>query len=448
VRGSRRRQGTTATALAVAVALLGSPVGPVGAPTPAAAAQAVDPDAPATAPAPPVDAPLRSGFTPDGVATAVVPGPPQTAPSVSATGAVVFDPADGVLLAAVDPRTPRPMASLTKIMTVLLALEAVEAGRVPEQLTVSAEAAATGQLPGVATLGLREGDVVALRDVLAGELLRSGNDGAVAVAEHVAGSETAYVAMMNARAATLGLEDTAFLDASGLSNDPAHHATPLDLALLGHEAMAHPDVAAWAGAATLDVEPFGVLENRNELLAAYPGTTGVKTGFTTLAGQCLVASAERDGRTLFAVVLGSADRVADTTALLDHGFEAFARPTPLRPGDVAATYRTAAGDVVLSVAEELARTVGAGADVQVVTRLAPDAALPIAVGAPLGEAVLLVDGEAVDRVALQADAALPAGGPVEGPADGLGDGVGAGGAIADALRAFARLAPRTAPVPA
>ncbi|HUG85590.1 MAG TPA: serine hydrolase [Euzebya sp.] len=399
-----------------------------------AAPEGPDPTATAVPAVPPLMTPLRSGFTPEGVAAAVVPGPPVQAPPLTASGAVLLDPADGVILAGVEPRTARPMASTTKIMTVLVALEAVESGRVAPHLQVSAFAAATGQLPGVATLGLREGDEVEVRAILAGELLRSGNDGAVALAEHIAGDEPAYVAQMNQRAQALGLEDTGFVDSSGLSNDPAHRATPLDLALLGHEAMSHPDFAAWAGAATLTVQPFGLLENRNELLRTYPGTTGIKTGYTNLAGLCVVASADRDGRTLYAVVLGSDDRVADATALLDHGFTDYRRPVPLQAGDVPTSYRTAAGTVPLSVAEDLARTVTAGAAVQVLTRLAPDAGLPISVGTPLGESVLLVDGQEVDRTPLLADE------PVGEGADG------AGAALADALRAFARLQPRESAV--
>ncbi|CAN5457761.1 hypothetical protein BH23ACT9_BH23ACT9_23620 [soil metagenome] len=394
----------------------------------------VDPSAPALPLAPPSSAPLQSGFTPEGVATTPVPGPAQTTPPITAPGAVLFDPADGVILAGVEPRTARRMASTTKIMTVLLALEAVEQGLVADELTVSAFAAATVRLPGVATLNLEEGDVVDVRDLLAADLLRSGNGGAVALAEHVAGDEAAYVAQMTQLAVSLGLEDTRFVDASGLTDDPAHRATPLDLALLGHEAMSHPDFAAWAGAATLTVEPFGVLENRNEMLTAYPGTTGIKTGFTNLAGLCLVASVERDGRVLYAVVLGSEDRVADTTALFDHGFTAFPRPTPLRAGDTPATYRTATGAVALSVAEDLSRTVGAGAAVEMRTLLAPDAALPIVPGTPLGEAVMVVDGQEVDRTPLLADGAV----------DLAGDSAGA--ALADAIRAFTRMAERRADV--
>ncbi len=404
----------------------------------------VDPNAPAAVPPLPTDAPLQSGLTPEQVAAATIPGPRPDPPTVTATGAVLFDPADGVLLAAVDPRTALPMASTTKIMTVMLALEALETGQVGPEVTVSTAAAATGQLPGVATLGLREGDVVPLLDLLAADLLQSGNDGAVAIAEHVAGSETGFVAMMNARAASLGLEDTGFVDASGLSDDPAHRATPLDLALLGQEAMTHPSFAAWAGSASLDVPPFGVLENRNELLTLYEGTTGIKTGFTSRAGLTLVASAEREGRTLYAVVLGSEDRVSDTIALFDHGFGDYTRPIGAAPDQPVGVYHTGAGDVSLSVAEPLTRTVGTGATLETLIRLAPDVTPPIAAGTPLGEIVLLVEGEETERLPLLADQDLAD--SAQGSPNQVGGPSTVGLAVADALRAFARLPERRAAV--
>lgn len=402
----------------------------------AAAPVGVDPTAPAAIPdlPPPAREPVVQGSAAE-IEARTVPGPAQDAPSITAAGAVLFDPVDQVILHGVDARVPRRMASTTKVMTVMLALEAVEDGTVPAELTVSDFAAEVGRTPGGATLGLQAGEVVAVRDILAGLLLRSGNDGAVAIAEHLAGNETAYAAQMTARGVQLGLEDTVFVNASGLTDDAAHHATPLDLARLGVEAMQLPEFATWAGSASLDVPAFGLLENRNEMLTAYPGTIGIKTGFTSLAGLCLVAAAERDGRTLYAVVLGSEDRVADTSALFDHGFEDFARPTPLTAGDTAGAYRWSGATVDLEVAEELARTVGVGSSVEMVTRLAPDAALPVAAGTPLGEAVLLVDGQEVDRTPLLATDAVTA------------PGEDAGAAVADALRAFARLDERTTAVP-
>lgn len=406
-----------------------------------AAAQDVEapPSADVDATAPAVTAPPVSAAEPPSYATDSnnplfegVPGPPTDGPGITAAGAVVWDPADGVVLFGKDEGTSRRMASLTKVMTVLLALEALEAGGVPDTLVVSEAAAAEGRITGGATLGLEAGQEVAVRDVLAGLLLRSGNDGAVAIAEHVAGSEPAFVALMNARAIELGLSDTMFVNASGLTDDPAHHATPLDMALLGSVAMQHPDFAAWAGAAQLQVDAFGLLENRNELLQRYEGATGIKTGFTNLAGLCLVASAERDGRTLYAVVLGSDDRVADTAALFDHGFEAFERVEPVAAGDPLGSYRFSAGEVELVPSQPLARTIAAGGAVSTVLRLAPDAALPVAPGTPLGEAVLLVDGVEVERTA-----AVTVGQLAPDP-----DADDAGAAVADALRAFGRLLPR------
>ena len=389
----------------------------------------VDPSAPAVAPTLPESGldPLVTA-SPDELVARPVPGPQPEAPGLTASGAVLFDPADQVVLTGVDPQVPRRMASTTKIMTLLLALEALADGAVAPELTVSPFAEEVDHAPGGASLDLEAGDVVPVEDLLAALLLRSGNGGAVALAEHIAGNETAFVSMMNARAVEMGLDDTTFVNSSGLTDDEDHHATPLDLALLGIEAMRYPSFAEWAGAATYDTGFFGVEENRNEMLTAYDGTIGIKTGFTTLAGQCLVAAAERDGRTLYAVVLGSENRVADTSALFDHGFEDYARPTPLVAGDTPSSYRWAAGEVPLQVAEDLARTVGSGATVETVTRLAPDAGLPVEAGTPLGEVVLVVDGEEVDRTPLLAAAA------VQAPTDT------AGAAVADTIRAFARLA--------
>jgi D-alanyl-D-alanine carboxypeptidase (penicillin-binding protein 5/6) len=352
-------------------------------------------------------------------------------PSLTASGAVLWDPADEVALFGKEADVARPMASTTKIMTVLLALEA---GAADGELTVSAHAAEVGATPGGATLGLSAGQRIGVRSVLAGLVLRSGNDAAVAVAEHVAGSEQAFVDRMNARARELGLAQTQFRNASGLTDDPEHRSSPIDLARLAAVAMAHPDFAAWAGATSLDVPGLGTLENRNELLGRYPGATGVKTGFTTLAGLCLVASAARDGRTLYAVVLDSDDSFADTTLLLDHGFGAFRRPEPVPQGGVATRYRWAGADVGLVTAAPLARTVGVDAVVTWRTRVEPAAARPVAAGARLGRAELVVDGVVERTVDLLAEAGVPAPAAPRAPAARAGD------AVADAVRSFARLA--------
>ncbi|HWB72279.1 MAG TPA: hypothetical protein VG452_08670, partial [Egibacteraceae bacterium] len=362
----------------------------------------------------------------DPEAVALPPPPP-----VTAAGAVLWDPADRAVLYGKDAAAPRRMASTTKVMTVLLALEA---GTVTDTVTVSAAAAQADNRPGAAGLGLAPGDRIAMSSLLAGLLLRSGNDAAVAVAEHVAGSEAAFVAGMNARATELGLRDTVFLNATGLTDDPGHHASPLDLAVLADTAMRDPQFARWAGAQSLRVPGFGLLRNRNELLFRYPGATGVKTGFTALAGQCLIASATRDGRTLYAVVLGSEDSFAEAGALLDHGFSGYRRAQPLVAGAEAARYRWADADVGVVAAAPLGVTVPVGEPVSWRTLLRPDLARPAPAGVPAGEAQLLVEGEAAATVGLVTAGAVPAAAPPVAAA-------AVGTALHDAVRAFVRLRP-------
>lgn len=343
-------------------------------------------------------------------------------PAVSAGGAVLWDPADQRVLYGKDEAVARPMASTTKIMTTLLALES---GVADETLTVSPAAAAQGG----ASLGLTARQQLPVRSVLAGLMLRSGNDASQAVAEHVAGTEALFVQLMNTRAEELGLDDTRFVNASGLTDDPGHHASPLDLARLAEVAMAHPDLASWAGAATLTVPGLPPMVNRNELIGRYPGATGVKTGFTNLSRYSLVGSASRDGRTLYAVVLASESNFADVRALLDHGFDDFRRTQPVTPGAPVTAYRWAGAAVGLVSEEPLAVTVAVdGPVVTWRTELAPARGLPVAAGEALGRALLLVDGDVAGTVPLRAAHAVPAARPV-----------GAGAALQEALRAFARV---------
>lgn len=348
-------------------------------------------------------------------------------PAVTAAGAVLWDPADQRVLYGKEETVGRPMASTTKIMTTLLALEA---GAADDELVVSPAAARQGG----ASLGLSAGQRLPARSVLAGLILRSGNDASQAIAEHVAGTEAAFVERMNARASALGLDATRFVNASGLTDDPNHQASPMDLARLAQVAMARPDFAAWAGAARLTVPGLAPMENRNELIGTYPGATGVKTGYTNLSRYSLVASATRGARTLYAVVLGSEENFADARRLLDHGFEDFVRAEPLRPAMRAGVYRWADAAVDLVADEVLGATVPA--DTPAVTwraALHPTRPRPVASGDVLGEAQLLVDGAVRARTALRAAGAVPA------PGDDGSPSARAGAAVQETLRAFARL---------
>ncbi|MPZ89340.1 MAG: hypothetical protein GEU81_14990, partial [Nitriliruptorales bacterium] len=355
-----------------------------------------------------------------------------SAPPVSAAGAVVYDPQIDRVLYGKQETSPRLIASTSKIMTALLALEA---GTLEEEVTVSAGAVETGGTPGAATLNLSAGQRVPMRSLLAGLVMRSGNDAAVAVAEHVAGDEAAFVARMNARAAELGLTGTRFVDSSGLAEDPGNESTPLDLARLAAVAMSDEIFADWAGAVQLTVQGLNPLVNRNELLESYAGASGVKTGFTTRAGLCLVASATRDGWTLYTVVLGSEASFADTTALLDHGYTAFRRAVPASPAAPAGRYHWPDASADLVVAEPLDTTLSVAQSALWRTVLDPVTPRPAAAGTSVGTAELLVDGEVVDAVELQLAT------PVDASSGTRSDGERAGAALQESLRAFVRLAP-------
>ena len=242
-------------------------------------------------------------------------------PSVTAASWIVFDATEGVVLASRNPDEPRPMASTTKMMTALIALEESD----PETVvTVSNRAADIGE----AEIGLIVGEQLPIGDLIDSMIVRSANDAAVAVAEAVGGDVETFVGLMNARAAELGLTRTTFANPHGLDAE-GHLSTARDLLRLGLAAMANPEFrrAAVESDVSLPPAPDGtsrVAPATNELIETYEGAIGVKTGFTFRAGLVLVAAAERDGRAIYAVVMGSEGvgaHFADATALLDFGFE-------------------------------------------------------------------------------------------------------------------------------
>ena len=354
-------------------------------------------------------------------------------PAITALGAVVYDPAGRRVLWGKKEDVGVPMASTTKIMTTLLA---IEAGTLDDTLTVSRKAAQMGG----AGLGLKLDQRIPMRSVLAGLMLRSGNDAATAVAEHVAGSEEAFVARMNQRAQELGLRDTRFVNASGLTDDRSHRASPLDLARLTAVAMAHPDFAKWAAARRLAVPGLGTLENRNELIGRYRGANGVKTGYLAHAGLALVASAARGGLTVYVVVLGSRDSFGDATALFDWAFAQYRIAQPVTAGDTVGTYRWADAHTPLVATATMAAAVRRDADVRWRVRMPASAARPVPAGASLGEVELVEDGKLLTSRALEAGQAVPA--PTEPGA--APSSARAGAALQEALRAFARLSPEGA----
>ncbi len=248
--------------------------------------------------------PLRLG--PDQVAAIVQQGRP---PQVSAAAAVIVDLDSGITLYARNADVPRPPASTVKIMTALLVLRKAD---VREEVIVSANAAATGG----SRMGLVAGERLTVLDLLYGLLLPSGNDAAVALAEHVAGSEAAFVAEMNREAARLGLQHSRFANPHGLDAE-GQFTSAADLVIIARAALDYPVFTEIVRTPRARIAGRD-LTNTNELLGGYPAADGIKTGTTDAAGECLVASVSRQGHRVIAVVLGSQDRYTDIRALLNY----------------------------------------------------------------------------------------------------------------------------------
>jgi len=238
---------------------------------------------------------------------------------------VLADLDTGQILFAQDADARRPIASLTKIMTALLVIRRTD----PRELvTVSPEAAAPSRRVGISELGLLPGERITVENLLYALLLQSANDAADALAEHVSGSVEAFVEAMNAEAARLGMRDTHFASPNGL--DDRGYSTARDLVTLTRAAFEHPLFARIVRTRFREIpSPSGVpriVQNRNVLLWLYPGALGVKTGFTSAAGFCVVGAAARGGVRLLSVVLGEpGEPFSDAAALLNYGFAAFHR---------------------------------------------------------------------------------------------------------------------------
>lgn len=254
--------------------------------------------------------------------------------NVPAKSAVLIDAATGTVLYEQDAHTALPPASVTKIMTMLLIMEAIDSGRIGWEDTVTASESAAAK--GGSQIYLKVGETMPVSTLLKSVAVSSANDAACALAEHIAGSESAFVDMMNARAKELGMENTHFVNCTGLDDDDSakeHRTSAYDIALMSRQLLNnHPDIkkytTIWMD--TIRDGSFG-LSNTNKLVRFYQGATGLKTGYTSLAGFCLSASAQRDGMELIAVVLGcntSAERFAACKSMLDHGFAAYGLITP------------------------------------------------------------------------------------------------------------------------
>lgn len=252
-----------------------------------------------------------------------------SADEITAPSAVLVEAETGKVLFDKDCHQVRACASITKVMTMLLVLEAIDQGKISmdDNITASAHAASMGG----SDIWLEEGEVMSVHDLVKATMVASANDAAVALAEEVAGSEDAFVEKMNQKAKELGMKETTFKNCNGLDEE-GHLTSAYDVAIMSRELIKHKKIFEFTSI-WMDYLRDGKTQivNTNKLLKSYKGITGLKTGTTSQAGSCISATATRDGLTLVAVVLGSAsgkERFSDASALLDYGFANYCIYTP------------------------------------------------------------------------------------------------------------------------
>lgn len=323
---------------------------------------------------------------------------------VGAAAAILIDQESRRVLFQKNPHLVRPMASVTKIMTAILALEY---GNLDDEVLVSEKAAGIGG----SSIWLEEGEPKTLEELLYGLILYSGNDAALAIAEHIAGSAEQFNLLMNNKARQIGAFNTSFRNPHGLHEED-HHSTAYDLALISAYAMDNTRfrelsatkqrTISWPG------QPWDrSLENQNRLLSIYPGGDGIKTGWTDQAGRCFAGSATRDGLQLITVVLNAPQMWEDAILLLDYGFSQFQRKKLLSKGQLIASVPVGKGkpaEVAAVAAADLHYPLlpGESRFFNYVINLGNYKEAPIKEGSLLGHLDAYLGGQVIGRVELLA----------------------------------------------
>ena len=312
-----------------------------------------------------------------------------------AAGAVLMDAESGRVLYGHDAHKPRLIASTTKLMTALVAVE--RAGDLDETVTVKGEWLGSEG----SSIYLRAGEEITLRGLLYGLLLQSGNDAAMVIACHTAGSMEEFVELMNRRAAELGMKDSSFANPSGLDHEN-HYSTPYDMALLARACLDNSTVAELCATKSITVGTRTFV-NHNKLLWRCEGCVGMKTGFTEKAGRTLVSAAVRDGQTLICVTLNDGDDWNDHRKLLDYGFRTYPRQVLCRAGEVlgaVAVEGSLIPTMPVAAKGELGYPLKAGERLVPEVELLRSATAPLPPGVQLGELRWRLDGEVVAQMPL------------------------------------------------
>lgn len=324
-----------------------------------------------------------------------------TEETITAPSAVLMETSSGKILFEKNPHEQRPCASITKVMTMLLVCEAIDNGKLSLDDTITASAHAASM--GGSDIWLEEGETMSADDMIKATVVASANDAAVALAEHLCGSEEVFVEKMNEKASQLGMKDTVFKNCNGLDED-GHITSAYDVAVMSRELMKHEMIFDYTSI-WLDNLRGGKTQivNTNKLLKTYNGITGLKTGTTNDAGCCMSASAKREDMSLVAVVLGcnsGKERFSDAAALLDYGFANFSVTQLKAPEDLPKTIKVENG---------MQGNIGIGCDVnasivldknsssKIVSKidLPESIEAPVVSGQKLGTVTYSLDGNAV-----------------------------------------------------
>ena len=331
---------------------------------------------------------------------------------LNAKSAILMEESTGNILYESNPDERLPIASVTKVMTMLLIMEAVDSGKISldDMVTVSENAMSYGG----STMFLETGEQLTVNDMLKGIAVASANDGCVAMAEHLAGSESAFVDMMNEKAKKLGMENTHFMNTNGLDEDD-HYSSARDVAIMSRELMKHETIfnytSIWMD--TLRGGKFQ-LANTNKLIRFYDGANGLKTGSTSKALCCLSAAAKRNDMQLIAVVLGaptSAERFASAKSLLDYGFANYAVNTQITAGDEVQKIAVEKGvdkEVDVVAGDSCSTLVKKGQEDNITKEIKIDETItaPIEAGQKIGTMTISRDGEVIADIDLNASSAV------------------------------------------
>lgn len=332
---------------------------------------------------------------------------------ITSKSALLMDYGSGEVIFAVNENDKLPPASVTKIMTLLLTMEAIDNGKISldDKFVISEYAASMGGTQ----VYLEQGETQNVEDLIKAVSIRSANDAAVALGEGISGSNEAFVKLMNERAAELGMNNTHFANASGLPIDN-HYTTAYDIALMSRELIKHKGIEKYLTTYMEDIlvgrkkDDTQTLVNTNKLVKDYEGTTGIKTGSIDAAGYCLSASAKRDNLHLISVILGgktSTLRFEEAKKLLDYGFSNYDSIEIGKKGDVVGTFPIEKSDknyIDLILYRDVYSLITKDKKGKVEKKIVYKEGIkaPLLEGEPIGELVVLIDGKEVEKIDLVA----------------------------------------------